>query len=151
MNSKHEIKVVLYEGDEKKAPTEASSSSSSPTTPKVNKESTSEKSFFQQYGTLEVLQSAGKGMINGTLNRIGDLTGNYQAQMNINNAMQIAQIGMAFIINPVAGAVSLASTLAFGVVDEYISRRNANIQASYLRDITGESASKESRYRGRAL
>lgn len=146
MNSIHKIKVELVENEGKQAPTEVSQQTP-PTQPRIEKE----KSFLQKYAVTQLAVNTLKNVGYGMASRIGDITGDYQLQNQINNATKIIGIGIGFAINPIVGAASLATEIGFSVLDEYVTRRSANTQANYLKDITGTSATSGSRYRGRAL
>lgn len=120
----------------------------------------SSHTYNTQVNTSGLLKTVGVGLVLQPLSRElsvqGQLSGNYIQQNNINASMNIASnvygIGMAFVANPVLGAISLASR-AIGAIQD-----NRNIQIAYdkaekannnMRQLVGLEATNYSRYSGK--
>jgi len=97
---------------------------------------------LRQVATIGLIANAGRQFAMSTLGQVGAITGNAQAQRTINKVSKLATIGASFAINPIAGALTLASTLGTEAVGLYVKQRNENNSAVYYSRINGGRTNK---------
>jgi len=79
---------------------------------------------------------------------IGARTENRLRQRKINVAMTFAKYGIGLVINPTAGAIYVASDLAYRSAMYNVKIQKENREADYYRRLSGNNAFSGSRYRG---
>jgi len=97
---------------------------------------------LRQIASIGLIANAGRQVITSTLGQVGAITGNAQLQRRINQASTIAGIGTAFAINPLVGALTLATTAISDTVQTNIKIRDENNSAQYYRQINGRRIDK---------
>lgn len=88
-----------------------------------------------------IIDSGKKIVLNG-LSNYGNLTGNYQAQSQVQNLVNIAGTAiqlMNFPVGTIATAVSLGNT----AINEIIERNNQRLQVELLRERSGNAVNDD--------
>ena len=88
-----------------------------------------------------IIDSGKKIVLNG-LSNYGNLTGNYQAQSQVQNLINIAGTAlqlMNFPVGTIATAVSLGNT----AINEIIERNNQRLQVELLRERSGNAVNDD--------
>ena len=88
-----------------------------------------------------IIDSGKKIVLNG-LSNYGNLTGNYQAQSQVQNLVNIAGTAiqlMNFPVGTIATAVSLGNT----AINELIERNNQRLQVELLRERSGNAVNDD--------
>lgn len=101
----------------------------------VNK---SQKSIASSSIQTALIQ-AGKQAVNSSVTMYADLTGNYVAARNINNASSLISVGLMMANFPV-GTIVGTTSLALSTASTLIKVRNDNNNSALLRERTGNSA-----------
>lgn len=68
---------------------------------------------------------------------VGELTGDYFAQNQIDNVSTIVGFSTAIMINPVLGGTALALTVGTSAYKEAVSRAKQRYTIQYMQDLTG--------------
>ena len=97
----------------------------------VTKEST--KSLISSAALL----SSGRRLATSSLGNVGDLTGNYTLQNQMDQAQTLINNAIPFFVNPVLGGLNLGVTIATGVIQREAQRSKINREVSVLRVLTG--------------
>lgn len=96
----------------------------------------------RQIASIGLLVNAGRQVGMTTLGNVGTITGNSQLQRRINRGLTVAGVGASFFVNPVVGAISLATTLGTDAFQTAIKIRNENNSAEYYRKVNGRRIDK---------
>jgi len=91
---------------------------------------------------IGLVANAGRQIGMSTLGQVGAITGNAQTQRTINKIGQLSGIVGSFVISPLVGALTLATTLGAQVITAKISARNENNAAIYYSKINGRRIDK---------
>lgn len=102
----------------------------------------------QEKERREKLASAVAGMVvkrvgSEAANMVGDLTGNYYTQNQINNVATIAGLATSIMINPVIGGAALALSIGSSIVRETVSRTKQQYTIAYMKDLTGTTVTPQ--------
>ena len=111
---------------------------------------------YFKHSFFNFVESQAKQMVNYTVSNIGNFTGDYQSQRNIESAMKLVNVGVGLVSSfvagmsvagPVGGAVAVAFSMVaqgvnFGLQEHAnrVSNRNQNYNISQLREISGLDA-----------
>lgn len=83
------------------------------TQPKTKQSKETEKAVFSTAMALQVAKRLSTQVVDGYINSIGERTGNYVQQQQINTAKMLTGkaigVGAAFVANPILGGVALVS------------------------------------------
>ena len=82
---------------------------------------------------------------------VGDLTGNYYAQNQIDNISTAASYAMAIAMNPAVGLTALALNVGTSIVNERVSIAKQQQAIGYMRDLTGTTPIPQSDKYGRGV
>ena len=99
-------------------------------------------SNLRTIATIGLVANAGRQIGMSTLGQVGAITGNAQTQRTINKIGQLGGVVGAFVINPLVGALTLATTLGAELITSKISARNENNAAIYYSKINGRRIDK---------
>jgi len=97
---------------------------------------------LRKIAAIGLVANAGRQIGMSTLGQVGAITGNAQAQRTINKIGQLSGVVGAFVINPLVGALTLATTLGAEVIGAKIQARNENNAAIYYSKINGRRIDK---------
>lgn len=86
--------------------------------------------------SMLMLAGAAKNVGMSTLGRVGDITGNYALQKQINTAVTMVGYGTAIAINPFAGGIFVATSIASKAIGMVVDQRNDRIEKDYYNTIT---------------
>ena len=112
------------------------------TTPKVEKDDSSIKLPTASKIASMVLSSA--NIVNSV---VGSYTQNKVRQSNISAGLRIASMGISFSINPILGAIHLATTVGKTIADVSVKQINSQQESAYRRSYMGNITTSGSRWR----
>jgi hypothetical protein len=78
---------------------------------------------------------------------VGSYTGNKVRQNNISVGLRFASMGISFAINPIFGAIHLATTVGKEIADVNIRQINSQQESAYRRSYMGNITTSGSRWR----
>jgi hypothetical protein len=145
--SEHKI-IVEFTGDgggslpgptEVKAPGQQSSPTQIPKSPTAAK----------QAALTTMLQRSAKQIMSYTIGNVGNFTGDYMAQNQINNAMEIAGYVAMIAVNPIVGVPAAVASVGFKAYNQQLQYKRSDREASRMRELYGGLAVDGSRKGGR--
>jgi hypothetical protein len=97
---------------------------------------------LRKIAAIGLVLNSGKQIATSTLGQLGAITGNARLQRRVNGVATLGKIGASFAINPIIGAVALATTIATETITAKISGRNENNSAIYYSKTRGRRTDK---------
>ena len=141
--SRHEVVLIPQKGSKQSAV-------EMPKEPSATEPTEEQKSLDGRTAMLGALAySTGKKIVVGAATRVGSTTGDYIRANNIRNVQTIAGYGLALAINPIAGALYIATDIGFKAYDYNLKMDKANKETALYRASVGISTSQGSRRGGR--
>ena len=98
---------------------------------------------------MVVASTIASGAFNYVTSNVGTLTGNQQAQQQVNNVVQVGQTAAMFFASPVMASVNVGMQLATTAIDEGIRRRKESVVLAQTRARAGYTTDNVANYRRR--
>ena len=113
-----------------------------------NQNNVASKNNFATKG-MAVATTIASGAFNYVTSNVGTITGNQQAQQQVNNAMTLIQTGSMFFINPTMAMANVGLQLATTAIDENIRKNKASVGLAQARARAGYTNDNAANYRRR--
>lgn len=97
---------------------------------------------LRKIAAIGLVANAGRQVAMTTLGQVGTITGNQQTQRTINRLTTLGGVVGSFAINPVVGAISLATTIGTSAFQTALKIRDENNSATYYNKVNGRRVDK---------
>lgn len=99
-------------------------------------------SNLRNIASIGIVANVGRQVYTKAIGNVGTITGNAQAQRNINRVTSVLATAGAFAVNPYLGVANLAVTVGTNAYDNYIRIRDENNKAQFYRQVRGRYTDK---------
>jgi hypothetical protein len=150
-------KIIVEVNDNKSVhPTSPDNNTTPPTQPPKNMHPATSPGGLSGLNTRQIITSAfmagtAKNVALAAVNRIGDLTGNYYLQSQINGTISMAAYAAAAVFGGAPGIAFALSDIASKELTFQVNRTKAQIRTNYYAEQIGISTYTGSRGRGRKV
>jgi hypothetical protein len=150
-------KIIVEVNDNKSVhPTSPDNNTTPPTQPPKNMHPATSPGGLSGINTRQIITSAfmagtARNVALAAINRIGETTGNYYLQSQINGTISMATYAAAAIFGGAAGLAFALSDIASKELTFQINRTKAQIRTNYYAEQIGISTYTGSRGRGRKI